>query len=1432
MSYSDTMKPPKNVRDDFGVVLKLTKKDGSQTDLLIRANDDPLELASKYATSAGLSTKVIAKLAKTISDKRNEALAEYDIEVARTRTEESPIQSPYIKSNPFHLQILNSANTTPVVSTTPNHQPQTWTANDDEILSSTASQSALTQISLNGRLESPSGVNRGVTFGDLTVVNELEYPVDLAVSHSENTRSASSSPRGVRLYEEQHKKQERHRRLSITIEAEKQAAIDATSFIKQKSPLSQSSSPRSASREELEVMAAERYDRGMRRLSLKEQAMDRIRIEKEAERAKEDVENTFQPKLFTSSKKSQLLTSRRQSVVGSPRSVPTSPSSAQSHAPTSPSASSESASPVGRFDVATSTISAPSLEQLSPESGSPVVCPAPAHVPTPPSPDVLPEDAEATPQYDLNTAFSAEALVWAHVERGRSRSVSRMHQNGEALSLGTHDRHARSHSPRSLPSVPASEASNIVDWLYYQSVEDQKKARLALEDRIRKEREARMPFQPHVHEYSARLALKKREQKLQRYSEVFSSGISNEHQVKTEVQPQTQIQQSNMSRSPRKEGTPMITAPLNSDLSRDGSSDDPLTLSQLAMPSPTGTDAFGETSDVDTVSTNNPFDMPAAQLSVPAAQSQQGEALSYSPHAYERALRANKQSAKISSTLSPKSRADELFNSLYNGRLDTEIARRAAAEKHSKHYSFSPKLSAYGENVQIETNQEEFCARLHKTPTRASPIGEVVKCAVIDTKTEERLVKRMFEDYPKKTRAAVEQRRLTLRNSQRTASSICHEDQPVRMADLTCHKREKSLSEIFDVLLLSAAYWHHSQAQNQDESNQSEALNARESSTIQAMHSDDETSASEQLLDTLHAQTQFLEPKDLCDAMEIVMRDARPARLTRAAFIHRCETMIKSGTGPPINAILLAPQRQTRNKSSDDLQADELRAPHLAARRMSERMNSRRGFTSSYRQGYDPKKYVREQAAKREMLAQRAACEESKHCTFAPDIQTAYTWKDKVHQHDRRESKDVVISRQSSKTVVKPFKRTVHSPTASSLFHRSPSLSDLSSARAPSPRERALAAAAGSPLVSPATDARSPSHSASPKAYSNGHPATLDLIKPVSRPWDSPQLTMIRMQDSAEDKHFHRADLGGDKMQAQECLGSRFSEDLVEAKHEESDVAGGEQNRSSNIVHDPSKSLSFSCANETPSLRQLSSPRSVTSSVKARDSPHRSFGHQNDRNDLLTNARREAQAAESAARAAANSPDIPFTGSPSIVGDGKRSDEQLERIRLATESDLRVHEAHLLQHIVSITSMLGDEASTAQPRKEASLSELKSAETPSPEIEHVKEPFLKLDSGSQKGVLGISTEPSIQAAILHDDHQVALQEQRQKDVQAPHQGVPSLHSVTQASGDSTQAPIRDDFIDDPVQESSSSTESIHEVPARSNAGRRKFLELRSRRNRS
>ena len=534
------------MKDDFAVVLKLTKKDGSTVDLLIHTWDDPTELANRYAASAGLPAKAVPKLAQIISSKRQEALNEYDVEV--THSLQSPSPGQHLMSSMSGGS--SSATNTPTVTAAVAHagsgarklslQPPAFSASS----SPSSSASAQRGVSFE-HVPSPSSHNntdsnnnsaaslRGGSRGSspLSVLS----PISASGTNTSGSNGSPDSPSGSRLYDEFSKQQARQRRRSMAQEEADQAARDASSFIKQraaqKSPSSGGSSPRGYSRDELEAAAAEIYNKSMLQMSRKEQALERIRDERDAQKVREEEEGlTFQPRLATAGHAyaKQNTASRRQSIVKSPPASGAAGVSPRSQAHAQPQQHNPFASPPAR---ALSTASP--TDAAFPGSRSPVGHPAHPHMPTPPSPDALPEGHDADeerplPAYDLHTAQSPEALVQSHIQRVRASSAERgrpvqRDKSPEAAAAASSQR-SQSQSPRgargaaAAPAGGQEEGSSIVDWLYYQAVEDHRKARQGLQARLSKERTAEMPFRPRLSKTSERLAAKRREEKLVRYA--------------------------------------------------------------------------------------------------------------------------------------------------------------------------------------------------------------------------------------------------------------------------------------------------------------------------------------------------------------------------------------------------------------------------------------------------------------------------------------------------------------------------------------------------------------------------------------------------------------------------------------------------------------------------------------------------------------------------------------------------------------------------------------------------------------------------------------------------------------------------------------------------------------------------------------------------
>jgi hypothetical protein len=107
--------------------------------------------------------------------------------------------------------------------------------------------------------------------------------------------------------------------------------------------------------------------------------------------------------------------------------------------------------------------------------------------------------------------------------------------------------------------------------------------------------------------------------------------------------------------------------------------------------------------------------------------------------------------------------------------------------------------------------------------------------------------------------------------------------------------RNKALSDIFDVLLVSVGYARNGQEPSRSSSN-------GDSNTEQ----DDEHS-SHGMLDTSLALPEMLKPRELSEVITKVLKEHQPGVMSRSAFIAIISKAISSASCPPLNYLLSAP---------------------------------------------------------------------------------------------------------------------------------------------------------------------------------------------------------------------------------------------------------------------------------------------------------------------------------------------------------------------------------------------------------------------------------------------------------------------------------------------------------------------------------------------
>jgi len=147
-----------------------------------------------------------------------------------------------------------------------------------------------------------------------------------------------------------------------------------------------------------------------------------------------------------------------------------------------------------------------------------------------------------------------------------------------------------------------------------------------------------------------------------------------------------------------------------------------------------------------------------------------------------------------------------------------------------------------------------------------------------------------------------------------------------------------------------------------------------------------------ELLDTMLAVPDMLQPKALAEAVAMVMHASKPHLLSKKDFIECFEVLMSSGIAAPLNALLAAPTPSKPTLRSEDREAQHCRAPRLHSGPKSKKLrdqaanNPRRKAQPSsdqFRLEYNAV-YARKTAQRREALQ----AEEAKENTFRPVLFT------------------------------------------------------------------------------------------------------------------------------------------------------------------------------------------------------------------------------------------------------------------------------------------------------------------------------------------------------------------------------------------------------------------------------------------------------------
>jgi len=157
------------------------------------------------------------------------------------------------------------------------------------------------------------------------------------------------------------------------------------------------------------------------------------------------------------------------------------------------------------------------------------------------------------------------------------------------------------------------------------------------------------------------------------------------------------------------------------------------------------------------------------------------------------------------------------------------------------------------------------------------------------------------------------------------------------------------------------------------------------------------------LLDTRRAQARMLKPKQLADAITILLHDAYPSPLSRREFISRVEVLISSGVAAPISAFLTAPLIEPRIEllTTEEVKAKSCSSkPKLEARQVTEALACQKRRAHEY----DPTQYHIERANRVQLLKSKLDEEANQDCTFVPYNHAGATWEAAQRRMKRRAS--------------------------------------------------------------------------------------------------------------------------------------------------------------------------------------------------------------------------------------------------------------------------------------------------------------------------------------------------------------------------------------------------------------------------------------------
>lgn len=1045
-------KMAEDTESEFCVVMTLKRKDGSSCDLRVYIDDDPHEVAKEYVHREGLSKKAVTRLSSLIKTKRDEAMtAHHDGKAVINASSIDDSQS---------LSMMSAADT--------DINERSVDQSLDQSSGRRASSASKLFLSIpshstevNGRLDnkhnsSSSSGNRGSHSNDQNEGPFLEDKpspdgvpssnekysrwIDKAVGSQLNSTggvnvspgSGGGTPRASeqraaseRLHNQHASKMDRQRRLSMSVVKRADLDVINSDFRNQ---IGHRQSVSGNSKEEREAALSQIYYDGLKRQSLKEKAIEKIRADSEAKRYDEEKEYTFKPTIFSHTK-----SPRRDSIVNAPRQ-----SNSEIHRPpinSTGKSGQKDAPALDTYDV---------YDWLAYHS----------RVDSQNKFLVKREEIEAERAQTMNFSPKINDASEAMANKKRSEKLRKYATAGyskeasggkpmrgdgkehDAVDVVVPDEFKKDSPPR----LGAASDESISEVRTEDSHEDDISEGFGVQSEfihngdVKTDGAMGLSFQRH-HQHKAFASTDRDERDGQESveSSIYSSEVLDvtnpfdlvDHQSGRPIVPQAST-----------EAVPSY-------------SPSAYIRSQQRQHE---AEILAHDVDFDTLEPSKRADALFEYLYHGRMETERVRAEATEKYQEKYSFRP-KISRFTNSTVFKKLLPNEFFDKMYRTQKRKEIVEKKPESRKLKEFEVDAMvLRLSGTNLQryvdrkaerkaaMDTtilDRSSICHRFQPRKTRdltkkaretsSSEIFDVLLMSVEHyhhTKTHAQ------EDIEEKLEAMPDER-----ERRHSDTSKYHNSLEQRLDKVKAENHE-TIMEIENDLFgpedgEDGEGHENAQSDNKKSPRHDSVSDFAPSSELKGYKHADEGIG--QLLDTVHAQPRFLQPLALAEAIEIVIRDARPHRISREDFIDRVEVLINSGVGPPINTILIAPQRPLRYKHSKEIEVDRhVKPPTLVASKASTRMAANRTRANIS----DPMKYAKDKSEKLEKLRKFHEKKEMEGCTFQPSIKTDDSWNVAKKSHDRHYH-DVVYK--PPKYVSKPalFKRdTVMRPTTSSIKHR------------------------------------------------------------------------------------------------------------------------------------------------------------------------------------------------------------------------------------------------------------------------------------------------------------------------------------------------------------------------------------------------------------